>query len=513
VVPALLEAVGYPGERPLESREYQALKKWHELIAAFASLERVAGRMSFAGARARLARMAADTLFQPEAADVPIQVLGVLESAGLEFDHLWVMGLTDDSWPLAARPNPFVAVALQREAGVPEASAAASLELDRRITQGWMSSAAEAIFSHALREEDRELVESPLIREVQEAAPEELRLPAYDTVAGAVRRARREESIEDRAPALPAAALPAAVGGGTSVFSDQAACPFRAFARHRLGTRELEEPFTGLDARDRGNLVHGLLAKLWSKLKTQAHLEAASHADIEASIAEAADTAMGKLRWFRPDALKGRFAHIERERLMAIARQWLELERKRPPFEVVAIEEKHAVSFGGVSVNAKLDRMDRVASPGGPRHVVLDYKTGPVSVSGWLDARPDDVQVPLYAVGRGGPQPIEGAAFARVKAGEMKFSGIARDEGLVPGVGTVQTLRHPAARSLRDWEGALAFWRAELEALGREFAAGEARVQPKHGDDTCRFCELKPLCRINERSSSLSLDGEGAETT
>ena len=65
----------------------------------------------------RVKRLAAQTLFQPEAPDVPIQVLGVLESAGLEFDHLWVMGLTDEAWPIPARPNPFIPVALQRAAG------------------------------------------------------------------------------------------------------------------------------------------------------------------------------------------------------------------------------------------------------------------------------------------------------------------------------------------------------------------------------------------------------------
>ena len=58
---------------------------------------------------------------------------------GCEFDHLWVMGLSVDAWPLAARPNPFLPLALQREAGIPESSAQASLELDRRITQGWLA--------------------------------------------------------------------------------------------------------------------------------------------------------------------------------------------------------------------------------------------------------------------------------------------------------------------------------------------------------------------------------------
>jgi len=42
---------------------------------------------------------------------------------------------------------------------------------------------------------------------------------------------------------------------------DQAACPFRAFAAHRLGAEGLQFPHTGLDALERGTLVHRVLAR------------------------------------------------------------------------------------------------------------------------------------------------------------------------------------------------------------------------------------------------------------
>ena len=74
-------------------------------------------RTGYADAVSRLRRMAADTLFQPETPDVPIQVLGELEATGMQFDHLWVMGLSDETWPRGPRPNPFLPVELQRGAG------------------------------------------------------------------------------------------------------------------------------------------------------------------------------------------------------------------------------------------------------------------------------------------------------------------------------------------------------------------------------------------------------------
>src|SRR5256885_1516051 len=134
---SVLEAAGFPGERALDSDEFQTQAKWHEALGELARLDRVSQPLPFNEAFQILKRICADTLFQPESPDTPIQVLGLLESAGVEFDHLWVTGLTDDAWPLKSSPNPFLPLAQQRKAGIPEASAETSLALDRRITDGW----------------------------------------------------------------------------------------------------------------------------------------------------------------------------------------------------------------------------------------------------------------------------------------------------------------------------------------------------------------------------------------
>jgi ATP-dependent helicase/nuclease subunit B len=493
----LLAAIGFPGERPLASAEYQALEKLHEAIADFAALDRVAGRMRFGEALARFDRIVAGTLFQPETPDVPVQVLGVLESAGLEFDHLWVAGLTDEAWPLRASPNPFLPIALQRAAGIPQSSPAAALELDMRLTRGWLAAAPEVVVSHALREEDRDLLPSPLIREVPAVALDALELPAPATAVEAIRRGRRIERLEDsHGPGLAGAA---AVAGGTGLFRDQAACPFRAFAAHRLRADGLEALCSGPDASDRGRIVHAMLQKLMSDLDSKAKLDAASARDLEDRLAAAADYAIGRQRYVSEASIEGRIARVERDRLVRLGREWLEKERLREPFDVVALEQKRAVSFGGVTVNVKLDRMDRLhAEPGG--RAILDYKTGPVNVGDWLGPRPDEPQLPLYALG--GDDPVKAVAFACVKAGAMRFAGIASGGEPIPGVRPITEQRVKAAGGYRSWDDLLERWRTELEALGREFASGEARVDPKHGDDTCEQCGRRALCRINERERS-----------
>lgn len=486
-----LRIAGFPGERVPDSTEFQALDKWHETLADFAALEQVTGKMGYGEALARLARIARDTIFQPEAREVPIQVLGILESAGMAFDHLWVSGMTDEAWPLPARPHPFLPVRAQRAARVPQADPSTSLELDRRITQGWLQSAAEVVVTHARMKRDSELRASPLVAAMALRDAQDLEIPSCATYRRIVRQAGRLERLRDGfAPALAAGPH----SGGTSLFRDQAACPFRAFARHRVHSERLEAPQPGLDVRDRGTLLHEMMRALWSRLRTRAALEAMSPSDLAQLLAACADEAIARVRRYRHDVLCGRFAVLEHERLARAARGWLGVERRRGDFEVIATEEKRPVTFGGVTVNAKLDRMDRLGQGG---HAVLDYKTGAASVGSWLGPRPDEPQLPMYALVSGDVRAI---AFARVKPGEMDFCGLAMEEGLLPKVGTIAKNKSGNAAAYADWSALCAGWRRELDALGAAYLAGDARVDPKRVDKACGQCEQHAFCRIAEKT-------------
>jgi ATP-dependent helicase/nuclease subunit B len=463
---AVLDAAGFPGERALDSAEFQTRAKWHEVLGEFARLERTSSSFDFAEAFACLSRMCADTLFQPESPAAPIQVLGVLESAGLRFDCLWLSGLTDEAWPLAARPNPFLPIALQKKAGIPEASAEGSLALDRRLTQAWLTAAGEVVFSWPAKDGERELAPSPLILGVAEGA---LEIPSYPRYRDLLFNSKELVSVEDARG--PPVAKPQAKGG-TRVLADQAACPFRAFARHRLNARPLEDPAPGLDPRDRGKLLHALMREIWSQVKTSESLKD----DLRPVISRAADIAVREM------GLEGRFAELERERLAKLAREWLEVERKRAPFQVVAVEQERKLAVAGLELSGRIDRLDKV----GERHVLIDYKTGNTNTSVWAGPRPEDPQLTLYAVT--GKEELAAVAFARLKTGDMKFLGVSRDKDVLPEV-----------KPARSWPDLLAEWKREAESLGAAFAAGEARVDPKEGLFTCRLCDLQTLCRVYEK--------------
>lgn len=503
----ILDAAGFPGERTLDSDEYQALEKWREALSEFAALGIVGGPWSAGEARSRLQRACSEALFQPKSGSAPVQVLGLLESAGLAFDHLWICGLTEDKWPISARPHPLIAPPLQRRAGIPQASPEASLAFDRTLTANWKRAAPEVIFSTGHAEGDRELLPSPLIAGIAATPVSKLKLPAFRQLRTALYNAGRSAITlrhDDNGPPLAGNVA----RGGSRILVDQAACPFRAFAHFRLEAHELERPEHGLGPLERGVLLHEMMGRIWETLKDQATLKATDDATLAKLTLEAATHAIRQVAADRPGRLDGRFAELEQKRLAEVAREWLQLELERAPFEVIAREEKMDLFAGDLRLSGRIDRMDRLESGG---LAVIDYKSNRINLAkAWLADVPEDMQLPLYALSSPEGE-VRAVAFARLKTGDRGFSGLASDaESALPGVPPFQ--KHKDAKKRADtWSALFDFWRAEVERLGVNFASGDARVDPVQLLRTCERCDLKALCRVHERLGALDEGEEFAE--
>ncbi|MCW5621640.1 MAG: PD-(D/E)XK nuclease family protein [Burkholderiales bacterium] len=492
----LCSGLGWPGERVLDSEEYQTQRKWLECVSGLGHLDAQLGRISYAEALAWLARTAADTLFQPETPEVPVQVVGALESVGLQFDHLFVTGLHDEAWPQAPRPNPFLPLARQRTAGVAHASAEWESAFATRMIATWKTAAPQVCFTYPTRQGDRPLRVSALLQDVQ-LVERPTAMPS--TLAQRMQQGARLEEITDGSARALAHGFE--VSGGAAVLENQAACPFRAFATHRLGARPLEEAHSGLDARERGSLLHHALATLWERVPSHAALLALDAQQQRDVVDHAVDAAIAAAR---TDVLTPAFAAIERARLCALLDQLLLIERARADFRVIEREAPRAFEFAGLRLRARVDRVDALADG---RRIVLDYKTGSSRVSQWLGERPDAPQLPLYALIEAGE--VAALAFAGVRAGAVGFTGVASEEGLLPGVGAVQ----PDKMGVADFPALLAAWRARLGALAAEFLGGHAVVAPKRYPATCRWCALGSMCRVTELfdRGPVSVEDDGSD--
>ena len=484
----LLAGLQWPGERALDSHEYQAFAAWKEMMAELAQLDIVSPPVRLHAAVEIVARLARARVFQPESPPVPIQILGPLESARLEFDHLWVLGLTDEAWPRVPRANPLLPIELQRRRGIARCSADWELGFARRMQAGWEASARELVLSWHSSSEDRVLSASPLLGGLGGATPEQLGIePAADWRIELYRSARF-----DRVPdwIVTELARDVSVTGGARVLQDQAACPFRAFAAHRLHARALEHPQEGLSPRDRGVLLHAALANLWGELKSSQHLHDIEAGALQELVQRSVASALSRLHPRRSSPLQTRFIELERARLSALVNEWLDIERVRPPFEVVACEDDRTASLGGLELRMRLDRVDRLNDGD---EMLIDYKSGASSLADWFTDRPDEPQLPLYAITR--PQAPAALAFARVARGESGFLGLAERADLAPGVQRFTAGRLDASH---DWPELIGNWRTILEQLALSFRSGKVAVAPKKRVDTCSRCEYGLVCRVSE---------------
>ncbi len=487
---ACLAAWGWPdnfrtGNSGLGSREFEAARRFRELLRELATLAAVAPQLGVHEALAELRRLAAAP-FQPESGEPTVFVLDAYDDPGVQFDSLWVAGLTATAWPRAVAVDPLLPIEVQRQLGMPGVTPEACVAEAREILARWRSRAGALVLSWPQFENDTEADPSPLLP--KDAA--ELALPVSPlsrerlTFAGA-----RLEPVAE--PVLPSL-IDGPVRGGARLLELQAQCPFRAFAELRLGASPLEEPQAGFDRRLRGIVLHRALQDLWGRLGSQRALAALDPAACNAWVAAAVDAALAPST---PAGTGASTIELEREWQRRAVSRLLELDLARPPFTVIEAERARPLAIAGLSLNLRVDRVDRI----GDELVVIDYKTGKTQSSAWRGARMDAPQLPLYAILH--PDRPTGIAFAGVGAAGAQYVGVGREGGAIDGMEPAAKFRLTEdKRNGFSWGEITAHWRAWLERLAGDFAAGRAEVDPKLAADTCRYCHLAALCRVEPAS-------------
>lgn len=474
-----LRHLGWPGDQSLDSINWQLVQAWAGLLESFSRLDAFVGAITAADALARLRRIAAAQLFQPETPDLPVQVLGLLETAGLEFDALWVSGMHDGVLPAPLRPCPLLPAGLQRERQMPRSCPDTELALARKLVGRLAAAAPEVSFSYPLRHEDEPLRPSPVIATLPLAEHCAVAVPG---VAAAGFAARKVIGVDDfRGPPTSGE-----IAGGTAVLAAQSACPFKAFATHRLGAQPLESAFAGVDGRARGSFLHLALHELWGELGDRAQLAALGPAEraarVRAALARAADRALaGQPRGLVEVELADGAHRID---------ELLEVELARPHFEVFKREHPLVIEQGGLRLNGKVDRVDRC----GEQLVIIDYKTGQAGIGGWQGERPAEPQMPLYALQF--RDRLAALVYASLKPGDVGLKGIAASDELLG-----DTLPQRSVLSPEKWRDQLERWQEVLEALATSFAGGDARVDPlrvEGSGSSCERCHLATLCRRDE---------------
>lgn len=484
---SLLTILGWPGERSLNSEEYQIVDTWLQLLADYTSLDQIAKPINYKQALKYLQKAANKAIFQPKSPEARIQILGVLEAAALPFDYLWVSGMDDIAWPPQPKPNSLIPRRLQRELSMPHATAERELTFCSHLTYQFTQCAKTVIFSYSEQSGDLELQPSPLIREFKEITINDLSLPSYQTTCEKIYAERSIESLVDETapPILPNEK----VHGGINVLKQQAQCPFRAFAEWRLHAHPLETPLPGLRGKDRGNIIHKCLEMIWDKLKTQQALLVLPTDELNSLMLECIDNALAAYPHTRSHFTQ--YLALEKMRLHKLMKEWIDIEKQRAAFRVVSNEKALSIALGNLRLSVRIDRIDELEDGS---KLIIDYKTGKYNEPNhWFGERPEEPQLPLYTLfEEGEPTAL---AFAQLVPGDTCFKGIAKDETETKGI---KAFTDQKAVTAKTWDEQLQQWDVTFKKLSHDFSQGIAERDPKNVGQTCVWCSLKPLCRIDE---------------
>lgn len=505
----LLLSLGWPLSEDLpqqaaEEQDYnwQALQSWREGLRELASLDATTNGLERKTAIIQLKQICRERIFQAHTPGAPIQVLGLYEVNGLRFDHLWVVGLHNDNWPASAKPNPFIPGGLQRAVNLPNSSPQRELEVARTITQRLLETAPDCVFSYPGQLDGEDVLPSPLLAvdtiEVQSEPPTWQGNDWRSIVADA-------EKPQIGPLGTPGQLIHSTAIGGSSILKHQALCPFRAFASNRLGADGLETPVDGISPILHGLLVHRVLELFWKETKTQAALLHLDEETLSARVREHVDFVTSDDRGLKQ---RPAFRLVEADRIQRHVMDYLALEKQREAFEVIAFEERIQTEINGQTINLVIDRIDRVAAGG---DIIIDYKTGLEDPRKWFGDRPENPQLPLYAITA--KKSPAGVVFGIIRDDGCHYKGVVKRGGLLPELPPKESKANQyLVDAGNDLPKTIADWRRVLQQLMTDFLEGESAIDPKHGLKTCdnSYCKLQSFCRVGdlEKQRQISLNKE-----
>lgn len=496
-----LNVFGWPGAPG--DPEGAAIRAWSKLLEELASLSVYLPELSRTEALSRLGEAAATRRTQIQAPTAPVQVVGLLDAAGLVFDEVWVLGMNDHVVPAAANPSPFLPVRWQREEKVRRGSAEAELGFAQLRWKRLMEAAPKIHVSwrqQGARAED--LGPSSLVLPWSEPKPKSAEAEVLPTLLPWYGRDRVHEFIGCEAgqfdavlePRSSEPLLPPPLRRTVSATSwgNVAACPFRGVAKVRWDLDPLESVEVEPCNRTRGQLLHAAMQALHERFPSAEELARASKDQLAACARDAAHQTLQGDSIHRVDlGLHDAVAAWVAAEIL----DWVEYETyaRNEIWETHSVE--HEIRFDvvdGLSVLGRVDRIDLLDED--KSLLIIDYKTSTSAKTDglWKSQRPEDPQMLFYAehLRRSGEK-VAGLAFANLTGDEERsLKGLAARE-LAKGINVAGEAKDWPL----DWDGIQATIRHTVESLAHTYLDGEHAVDP-HLPKSCSYCGLEGLCRV-----------------
>jgi ATP-dependent helicase/DNAse subunit B len=284
-----------------------------------------------------------------------------------------------------------------------------------------------------------------------------------------------------------------------SQLNELGTCGYRFFAHRLLDVEQRRETTDGMDALQRGSVLHAILEAVYGAIRDQRLTITPENADIALTILdEKAPPILARAPFeygFRASAAWAGERLVLQRQLDALIRADFDSD-KSPAARalgasrrVVGVERKFEAAIpiiddGTLTVRGVMDRIDS----DGTRAFILDYKTGTTKIPLKQMVRGRNVQMAVYwLAGIALGLDVAGGAFWHI--GDREFSGA---------MGALADEKAKAGLTSAD---GLAGARARMTQMVDAAARGDFAAEPNgHESGQCaRYCEYAKLCRIAVR--------------
>ena len=457
----LLSCWGFTSDRILSSSEYQTLEKYQSESLILNKLSIYYKKSNLGKALDILSAHINAVIFQPKSGLSNIHILGSLEAEGLFFDHAWVSSMTSNFLPGKIKIPLFIPPKTSIEYKLPHSSFLLVAKESKKTLENLSNLSYDTIYSYPKNSSNREELPTPYLDfddAPNEALSEEI--------------SRELDYIEDfKAPKI----IEPSIKKGVKTLQDQMSCGFKGFAS-RLSIDNFDEPHIGISRLEQGNLIHKILETFFNETPTSTKLLQLSDNELTHLIEKHTESAILKTP-------QSNFKVNEKNRLLRIIHEYVNLERKRDYFEVVETESASEVNIEGLKFSTRIDRMDRMSSGS---KIIIDYKTGKNVKASHLTGDPlEQAQLPIYAI----TNSVEGISFATINSNNCEFHAITKDKFELP-------ISKQASNKMPDWGKQVTEWTSSLTSASQNFQSGVASVLP--AKNACDYCDYDLLCRIEK---------------
>jgi ATP-dependent helicase/nuclease subunit B len=445
--------------------------------------------------------------------DTPISIFGTLEAAGLQFDTYWVVDCNAEVFPSMVSLNDCLPITLQIEKEAPHSSVLREFEYTNRLFDRYKSSCSQMYSSYVLENEKSVKVNPAYVLQSVPEVPSINEIICDDLLSRKELHYQRFNVVSsldvEPAPVKFSTDGLKTVKGGTGLVDSALRCSMGAYIKHELGFRELSSNRSiGYTSKERGDIFHEALEFFWIEIKKitmsqdfkndHETLVGLTHENIFTLLDEGIETG---LFWVARDDVPVMLRGSEKELIMRTLLQWIEIEKDRTPFNVVAIEMTKLVMLGDYAVKVRLDRIDEVILPNSHLAVAIDYKSGENDINQAL-ARKFSSQLPLASLlsisnsTSAKERPvfdgsIDAVGYANIRLNNASISGIGQGDDLI-GLGIADASKHRSRSAPKGWDKLKIHWKENMIDSISNYASGKLTYTPSK--QACEYCPNKNYC-------------------